>query len=394
MIVVGVTVADGDGLPVYKRRSRVGEEPAIPRVAQNPRAPFMAGFLKILPKQSKNVSPLSGFQAPWIRRRVQTFLTRLFLNMRGATLIVQICPDPFLPAVEEIGAGFRIVLQVLEEKAAALFIVEFDKDYRRIVFPAETRIGIAVIQHQFRSASKAFAFPFPSAVEHQSMNIPKGKVCFPAVFPGIEIEGENNVLSVDAAQFHLIKQAIPAVEELGGGFQVLPGPFHDPEIDAVHPEKVVALAVHCFREPTGVFVEGLSIPDGPVGFLQIAGIALKTKRGGGAFESGGAVGVDFQTSGFPGRSVVRIQEGEVQISLVGASALNQAIKACIVARRFLKDDETPCDIIIQPEFLMQNFSEPSSEATREVTTIMLHIRKTDFDPAHAVSTEANNHTAA
>ncbi len=88
------------------------------------------------------------------------------------------------------------------------------------------------------------------------------------------------------------------------------------------------------------------------------------------------------------------QEGEVQISLVGASALNQAIKACIVARRFLKDDETPCDIIIQPEFLMQNFSEPSSEATREVTTIMLHIRKTDFDPAHAVSTEANNHTSA
>jgi stage V sporulation protein S len=87
------------------------------------------------------------------------------------------------------------------------------------------------------------------------------------------------------------------------------------------------------------------------------------------------------------------QEGEVQISLVGASALNQAVKACIVARRFLKDDETPSDITVQPEFLMQNFSEPSSTETREVTTIMLHIKKTAFDPAHAVSSDFPKHDA-
>ena len=65
------------------------------------------------------------------------------------------------------------------------------------------------------------------------------------------------------------------------------------------------------------------------------------------------------------------QEGSAQISLVGASALNQAIKACIVARRFLKDDETPSDIAVQPE----------------VTTIRLHINKVPFDPAHAVSSD-------
>ena len=85
------------------------------------------------------------------------------------------------------------------------------------------------------------------------------------------------------------------------------------------------------------------------------------------------------------------QEGEVQISLVGASALNQALKACIVARRFLKDDETPSDIVLQPEFLMQNFSEPAAEEAREVTTIMLHIRKVDFDPEHAVSSDVPKH---
>lgn len=85
------------------------------------------------------------------------------------------------------------------------------------------------------------------------------------------------------------------------------------------------------------------------------------------------------------------QEGAVQISLVGASALNQAIKACIVARRFLKDDQTPSDITIQPEFLMQNFSEPTAPEAREVTTIMLHIKKAEFDPEHAVSSDVPKH---
>lgn len=88
------------------------------------------------------------------------------------------------------------------------------------------------------------------------------------------------------------------------------------------------------------------------------------------------------------------QEGVVQISLVGASALNQAVKACIVARRFLKDDQVPSDISLQPEFLMQNFSEPSSTETREVTTIMLHIAKVAFDPAHAVSSDVPKHEEA
>lgn len=81
------------------------------------------------------------------------------------------------------------------------------------------------------------------------------------------------------------------------------------------------------------------------------------------------------------------QEGYAQISLVGASALNQAIKACIVARRFLKDDETPSDISVQPEFIRQNFAEQAAEESREVTTIRLHITKIPFDPAHAVSSD-------
>lgn len=85
------------------------------------------------------------------------------------------------------------------------------------------------------------------------------------------------------------------------------------------------------------------------------------------------------------------QEGAVQVSLVGASALNQALKACIVARRFLKDDENPSDIYIQPEFMMQNFSEPTDAEAREVTTIMLHILKAPYDPNTAVSSDVPKH---
>ncbi len=77
-------------------------------------------------------------------------------------------------------------------------------------------------------------------------------------------------------------------------------------------------------------------------------------------------------------------EGKVNISLVGASALNQALKACIVARRFLKDDPNKCDLYIQPEFVLQNFSDKGDE-TREVTTITLHVLKAEYNEETAVS---------
>ncbi len=79
-------------------------------------------------------------------------------------------------------------------------------------------------------------------------------------------------------------------------------------------------------------------------------------------------------------------EKEVTISLVGSSALNQAIKACIIARRFLNIDKNPSDIYIQPEFVIQNFAEPSDERS-EVTTIALHVYRTEYDPDRAVSTD-------
>lgn len=85
------------------------------------------------------------------------------------------------------------------------------------------------------------------------------------------------------------------------------------------------------------------------------------------------------------------QEGAVQVSVVGASALNQAVKAIIVARRFLKDDAEPADVAVQPEFLMQNFSEPTAPEAREVTTIMLHISKVEFDQSKAVSSDVPEH---
>ena len=87
-------------------------------------------------------------------------------------------------------------------------------------------------------------------------------------------------------------------------------------------------------------------------------------------------------------------EGEVTVSLVGSSALNQAIKASIIARRFLNIDKNPSDIYIQPEFVIQNFAEPSDEKSED-TTIALHIYRIEYNPERAVSTDGiyDNRTA-
>ena len=78
------------------------------------------------------------------------------------------------------------------------------------------------------------------------------------------------------------------------------------------------------------------------------------------------------------------QNGEVDISLVGASSLNQAIKACITARRFLKDDPTPSDLSIQPEFAIANYVGPTPDGLKTVTTIILHLTKIPFDKSRAI----------
>ncbi|HBR85651.1 MAG TPA: stage V sporulation protein S [Firmicutes bacterium] len=71
-------------------------------------------------------------------------------------------------------------------------------------------------------------------------------------------------------------------------------------------------------------------------------------------------------------------EGVVTVTVVGASALNQAVKACIVARRFLKDDGN-CDITVQPSFVPIASDRPTDGA-EPVTGVQLLIKKAPIEP--------------
>ncbi len=73
-------------------------------------------------------------------------------------------------------------------------------------------------------------------------------------------------------------------------------------------------------------------------------------------------------------------EGIVTVTVVGASALNQALKGCIVARRFLKDDGN-MDIVIQPSFVPIASGEvPTSADGTAVTGIQLLIKRAPIEP--------------
>ena len=70
-------------------------------------------------------------------------------------------------------------------------------------------------------------------------------------------------------------------------------------------------------------------------------------------------------------------DGIVSITVVGASALNQAIKGIIVARRFLKDDGN-MDLSVQPTFIpiSTEFLKPGEQA---VTGIKLIVKKAPIE---------------
>ena len=71
-------------------------------------------------------------------------------------------------------------------------------------------------------------------------------------------------------------------------------------------------------------------------------------------------------------------EGMVTVTVVGASALNQALKGCIVARRFLRDDGN-MDIVVQPSFVPISGETPK-EGEDSVTGIQLLIKRAPIEP--------------
>ena len=78
------------------------------------------------------------------------------------------------------------------------------------------------------------------------------------------------------------------------------------------------------------------------------------------------------------------ENGAIDVSIVGPIALNRAVKACIIARKFLKSDEKPSDLYIQPDFRVQ-VNDNSSVDNPEVTCIILHIYKTEFNEERSVT---------
>lgn len=83
-------------------------------------------------------------------------------------------------------------------------------------------------------------------------------------------------------------------------------------------------------------------------------------------------------------------EGIVSITVVGASALNQAIKGIIVARRFLKDDGN-MDLSVQPTFvpISTEFLRPGEQA---VTGIKLIVKKAPLEENVEETPVANQET--
>lgn len=91
-----------------------------------------------------------------------------------------------------------------------------------------------------------------------------------------------------------------------------------------------------------------------------------------------------------GAIAANIRQGQsCEISVVGAEALNQAIKACIVCRRFLKLDDVKKDFTIQPQFRLTKYSEPSNEV-KEITTIILLVRPCQYDETYSVPINEDN----
>lgn len=72
-------------------------------------------------------------------------------------------------------------------------------------------------------------------------------------------------------------------------------------------------------------------------------------------------------------------EGMVTVTVVGASALNQALKGCIVARRFLQDDGQ-MDISIQPSFVPITGESQDGHGEETVTGIQLLIKRAPIEP--------------
>ena len=72
---------------------------------------------------------------------------------------------------------------------------------------------------------------------------------------------------------------------------------------------------------------------------------------------------------------------DVCVSVIGAPVLNQAIKAVIVARKYLKKDENPFDLVVQPSFEIKSLN----DKVQNYTLINLNIYKTDYVEEKAVN---------
>lgn len=97
---------------------------------------------------------------------------------------------------------------------------------------------------------------------------------------------------------------------------------------------------------------------------------------------------DTPTQKLAGAIVKHLRDGEeVSVSAIGHFALQRAIRACVGARRFLKQDEEKSDLIVQPDILDVVFED--SVEGKGKSCVILHIYKTSFDETKEVHDHLN-----
>lgn len=87
-----------------------------------------------------------------------------------------------------------------------------------------------------------------------------------------------------------------------------------------------------------------------------------------------------------GAIAYKVRKNEaVDITVVGNQALYQAMKAIIMARKFLQNDKSSFDIDIKPEYTIEHFESDSLDYPHDVTAIVLHISKCEIDDKNIIT---------
>lgn len=98
------------------------------------------------------------------------------------------------------------------------------------------------------------------------------------------------------------------------------------------------------------------------------------------------VGTKTSTSKLAGAIASAIRNGdELVLSTVGTNSLNIAIKAIIMARQFLLQDEVKSDFVVQSDIVSEQVDAKLGEEGKYIRALKHHLYRVEFDENRAVS---------